>query len=49
MDALNTHESERLVRLATALELELPELGIKGKVGILHSMATGIVVSANPY
>ncbi len=40
MDCLNTHPSESLVRYVAAVEgLDL-DLGIKGKSGILHSMAT---------
>jgi len=40
MDCLNTHQSEAMVRLASALEEEQRELGVKGKKGILKSMAT---------
>jgi transposase len=40
MDCLNTHQSESLVRYVAKVEgLEL-DLGIKGKSGILQSMAT---------
>jgi putative transposase len=40
MDCLNTHQSESLVRYVAQLEgLDL-DLGIKGKRGILKSMAT---------
>jgi transposase len=40
MDCLNTHQSESLVRYVAQLEgLDL-DLGIKGKSGILQSMAT---------
>ena len=43
MDQLNTHGSESLVRWVVAMEeLKLPadELGVKGKSGILKSLAT---------
>ncbi|ASC73738.1 hypothetical protein XM38_047100 [Halomicronema hongdechloris C2206] len=40
MDCLNTHQSESLVRLAAELEPEPLALGVKGKSGILQSMAT---------
>jgi transposase len=40
MDCLNTHQSEALVRIVAALEEKPPELGEKGKSGILKSMAT---------
>lgn len=40
MDCLNTHQSEALVRIVAALEAKPPELGEKGKSGILKSMAT---------
>ncbi len=40
MDCLNTHQSEAMVRLASALEEEPIELGVKGKRGILKSMVT---------
>lgn len=40
VDQLNTHQSESLVRfVAQACDID-QELGIKGKEGILHSMAT---------
>lgn len=40
MDCLNTHHSEAIVRLAASLEANPPQLGCKGKHGILKSMAT---------
>lgn len=40
MDCLNTHQSESLVRLAAELEPDPLALGVKGKSGILQSMAT---------
>jgi hypothetical protein len=40
MDCLNTHQSEALVRIVAALEPQTPELGEKGKSGILKSMKT---------
>ena len=40
MDCLNTHQSEALVRLAARLENAPLELGVKGKSGILKSMAS---------
>lgn len=40
MDCLNTHQSEAMVRLVAELESEPIELGVKGKSGILKSMAT---------
>jgi hypothetical protein len=40
MDCLNTHQSEALVRIVAALEVTPPELGEKGKSGILKPMAT---------
>lgn len=40
MDCLNTHQSEALVRIVASLEPQPLELGIKGKSGILKSMAT---------
>lgn len=40
MDCLNTHQSEALVRIVAALEEKPPELGEKGKSGILKSMKT---------
>ena len=40
MDCLNTHQSEAMVRLVAELEPDSIELGVKGKSGILKSMAT---------
>jgi len=41
MDNLNTHQSETLVRIIAAMEgVKEEELGVKGKSGILKSMAT---------
>lgn len=40
MDCLNTHQSEAMVRLVAEREPESIELGVKGKSGILKSMAT---------
>ena len=48
MDCLNTHCSEALVRLAASLEPEPPDLGQKGKSGILQSMATRTAFLRNP-
>jgi DDE superfamily endonuclease len=48
MDCLNTHQSEALVRIVAALEAKPPELGDKGKSGILKSMATRAEFLSNP-
>jgi transposase len=48
MDCLNTHHSEALVRIAAELEPEPPELGLKGKSGILLSMATRAAFLSDP-
>lgn len=40
MDCLNTHQSEAMVRIVAELEPDPPELGVKGKSGILQSMKT---------
>jgi transposase len=48
MDCLNTHCSEALVRLVAALEPDPPDLGQKGKSGILQSMATRTAFLTNP-
>lgn len=40
MDCLNTHQSEAMVRIVAALEPDPPDLGVKGKSGILKSMNT---------
>ncbi len=48
MDCLNTHQSESLVRYVAQVEgLEI-DLGLKGKSGILHSMATRTAFLTNP-
>jgi len=48
MDCLNTHQSEALVRLVADLEDDPPELGQKGKTGILKSMATRAAFLSHP-
>lgn len=48
MDCLNTHQSEAMVRIAASLEEESIELGVKGKSGILKSMATRAAFLAEP-
>jgi transposase len=48
MDCLNTHQSEALVRIVAALETTPPELGEKGKSGILKSMATRSAFLTDP-
>lgn len=48
MDCLNTHQSDAMVRLAAALEDEPIELGVKGKRGILRSMATRAEFLSDP-
>ncbi|MEB3161935.1 MAG: transposase [Prochlorothrix sp.] len=48
MDCLNTHQSESLVRLVAQLEADPPPLGVKGKSGILQSMATRTAFLTNP-
>lgn len=49
LDNLNTHQSEALVRWIADLEGIEPEtLGVKGKSGILHSMASRAAFLHNP-
>ena len=48
MDCLNTHQSEALVRIVSEFEPEPPELGKKGKSGILKSMATRAAFLRDP-
>lgn len=48
MDCLNTHQSESLVRYVTLLEGLNIDLGIKGKRGILKSMASRTAFLTDP-
>ena len=48
MDCLNTHQSESLVRYVAQVEGTTLELGIKGKSGILHSMASRAAFLTDP-
>ena len=48
MDCLNTHQSESLVRYVAQVEGTTLELGIKGKRGILHSMASRAAFLTDP-
>jgi putative transposase len=48
MDCLNTHQSESLVRYVAQVEGTTLELGIKGKCGILHSMASRAAFLTDP-
>ena len=48
MDCLNTHQSASLVRLVAQDEGITLDLGIKGKSGVLHSMATRTAFLTNP-
>jgi putative transposase len=48
MDCLNTHQSESLVRYVAQLEALDLDLGIKGKSGILQSMATRTAFLTDP-
>lgn len=48
MDCLNTHQSESLVRYVAQVEGTTLVLGIKGKRGILHSMASRAAFLTDP-
>ena len=48
MDCLNTHQSESLVCYVAAVEGLKIDLGIKGKSGILQSMATRAAFLSDP-
>lgn len=48
MDCLNTHQSEAMVRIVAELEPDPPELGVKGKSGILQSMKTRTQFLSDP-
>lgn len=48
VDQLNTHRSERLVRLVAARENPEIDLGVKGKEGILHTMKTRMAFLTDP-
>jgi len=49
MDCLNIHQSESLVRYVAAVERIDIDLGIKGKNGILQSMATRAAFLNRPH
>ena len=48
LDQLNTHKSESLVRLVARLNGDTQDLGIKGRRGILKSMATRMTYLQGP-
>jgi len=48
VDQLNTHQSESLVRLTAQFEGYRDALGVKGKSGILQSMASRVVFLSDP-
>jgi transposase len=48
MDCLNTHQSEAIVRIVAELEPQPPDLGEKGKSGILKSMETRTAFLSDP-
>jgi transposase len=48
MDCLNTHQSEAIVRIVAELEPQPPDLGEKGKSGILKLMETRTAFLSDP-